>query len=107
MSLFMPNILTLFAAPGLVEPPNGVTWTISTMAFFYLCYPCLIPRLRGLCSAGELQQLLRKMYCLQLAISLGLFVIAAALPLGEGASNDASTQHNITQQQKFMQLGTR
>lgn len=67
----------------LIEPPNGVMWTISTMAFFYLVFPCLVPRLQRLRTAKNYQKLLRKMYWLQLIVALVLFVLAIGLYLAD------------------------
>lgn len=39
-SLFM----TSWIAGG--SPPNGATWTVSTLMFFYMCFPALAPRLQ-------------------------------------------------------------
>jgi peptidoglycan/LPS O-acetylase OafA/YrhL len=36
-----------YGIPG-VLPLNAVTWTITTMIFFYMVFPCLLPRLKRL-----------------------------------------------------------
>ena len=34
-------------------PMNGVTWTISTLAFFYFVFPFLAPRLQRAVVPGQ------------------------------------------------------
>ena len=34
-----------FGIPGIMQP-NAVTWTISTLGFFYLVFPCILPRIK-------------------------------------------------------------
>eukprot|EP01045_Picozoa_sp_COSAG04_P019121 COSAG04_NODE_1826_length_5485_cov_2.733569_8_plen_650_part_00 len=36
-----------YGIPGIM-PPNAVAWTISTLGFFYLVFPCILPRIKRL-----------------------------------------------------------
>jgi peptidoglycan/LPS O-acetylase OafA/YrhL len=65
-----------------VLPLNGVLWTVSTMFFFYLCYPCLIPRLQKLKSADECRTLAFRMYWLQILICVVVLILFSGVDGG-------------------------
>ena len=72
------GVLTLFLLTSWTgfEPFNGVTWTISTMTFFYLCFPLLIVRLQNMTTIKDFKVLSWKMYFLQII----LFVVMSLMP---------------------------
>eukprot|EP00438_Fugacium_kawagutii_P019371 Skav207911 [mRNA] locus=scaffold190:225915:231394:- [translate_table: standard] len=53
---------------------NELTWTISTMFFFYLCFPALAPRIQRL-HPSSLVKLNWAMYLLQMSLVMALFII--------------------------------
>ena len=74
-SILVTFFLTSWGIMG-IEPFNGVTWTISTMAFFYVCFPLLVVRLQNLHTVWEFKALAWKMYGLQVA----LFAVMSLIP---------------------------
>ena len=59
-----------------VSPPNGVTWTISTMSFFYIVFPDVLPRMQRY-TDDQLKFRITAMYWVQaviftMVLSLGL-----------------------------------
>ena len=51
-----------------IPPLNGVLWSISTMVFFYLCFPCLLVRLQRMTKVIDYYYISRKMYCIQILL---------------------------------------
>lgn len=74
-TVLLTFFLTSWGVVG-IEPFNGVTWTISTMAFFYFCFPMLVVRLQNLQTIQEFKMLVWKMYGLQLS----LFAVMSLIP---------------------------
>ncbi|CAK8992543.1 unnamed protein product [Durusdinium trenchii] len=60
---------------------NELTWTISTMCFFYLCFPALAPRLQRL-QPRTLPKLAWTMYLLQIFLMMGAFALAFSQGMG-------------------------
>lgn len=66
--LIVIGILSFFVVTSWVlglQPLNGALWSISTMGFFYLCFPCIIVRIQQFKTFEELVNLARKMYIIQ------------------------------------------
>ena len=53
--------------------PNGPAWTISTLSFWYWCYPLIFPRLQRLTN-NELAQGMVKYFWLGVGINILLFL---------------------------------
>jgi peptidoglycan/LPS O-acetylase OafA/YrhL len=66
LTLFAANswLAPLYGISG-VMPINGVTWTITTMGFFYMVFPCMLPRLKRL---QNYESCLSSMYWLQFSL---------------------------------------
>ena len=76
------------------RPFNFVTWTISTIFFFYLCFPAILPRLQRL-STKRLQGFIWFMFVLQ--VGLFLIIYASPLPFGRKQLLDPITSIAIHQ----------
>ena len=63
-----------------ITPLNGVLWSISTMIFFYLCFPCLLVRLQRIIKVIDYYYITRKMYCIQIFIFI-IFLVFYLLQL--------------------------
>ena len=57
-----------------ITPLNGALWSISTMVFFYLCFPCLLVRLQRMTKVIDYYYISRKMYCIQILIFIIFFI---------------------------------
>eukprot|EP01046_Picozoa_sp_COSAG06_P007371 COSAG06_NODE_360_length_16832_cov_9.250209_3_plen_327_part_00 len=68
-----------------VAPPNGVTWTISTMMFFYVVFPYLLPRIQRWSPKKQLAWIGR-CYVLQI-----ITFVALAIILMDEAGNPTET----------------
>ena len=64
-----------------IYPLNGVLWSISTMVFFYLCFPCLLVRLQRMTKVIDYYYLTRKMYCIQILIFIIFLIFIEILKL--------------------------
>lgn len=58
-----------------VRPLNGVLWTVSTMLFFYLVYPFVVPLMKKLESYNSYRRLALHMYILQIIIFLIFYAL--------------------------------
>lgn len=68
------GILSLFGMSswfGFGFPPNGVTWTISTMMFFYVIFPYILPRMQRMEPKVQLERI-GQLYVLQFVLFLAL-----------------------------------
>lgn len=70
--LLAQSFLSLFVVTSwvILPPLNNVFWTVSTMAFFYACYPCLVPRLQKMKKVKSFASLSTTMYWTQLLIGI-------------------------------------
>lgn len=66
---FWPCGLTSWMPSRSTLPPNPVTWTISTMFFFYLAFPVLIPYLQRM-PAAQMRICALRMYLFRMPIGL-------------------------------------
>jgi len=64
-----------------ITPLNGVLWSISTMVFFYLCFPCLLVRLQRMTKVIDYYYITRKMYCIQILIFIIFLIFIEILKL--------------------------
>jgi peptidoglycan/LPS O-acetylase OafA/YrhL len=64
---------------SLMGPTNGVLWTISTMAFFYVVFPFLEPVLQKLNSVQKFESLAKKMYLLQIGFFFAVMILYTAV----------------------------
>jgi len=60
-----------------IQPSNFTAWAISTMAFFYMCFPSLMPRLQRLNSSTSARAFAMRMYCTQFCLCLATMLFGA------------------------------
>eukprot|EP00428_Durinskia_dybowskii_P066009 CAMPEP_0170365814 /NCGR_PEP_ID=MMETSP0117_2-20130122/6098_1 /TAXON_ID=400756 /ORGANISM="Durinskia baltica, Strain CSIRO CS-38" /LENGTH=479 /DNA_ID=CAMNT_0010620387 /DNA_START=2244 /DNA_END=3684 /DNA_ORIENTATION=+ len=75
-TLILNNVLSFLLLTSWIGlyPINYPLWTISTMSFFYICYPCLIVRLQKIDTIADLRNLALRMYYIQFAVAV-LFML--------------------------------
>jgi peptidoglycan/LPS O-acetylase OafA/YrhL len=64
-----------------IYPLNGVLWSISTMVFFYSCFPCLLVRLQRMTKVIDYYYISRKMYCIQILLFIIFLIFIEILKL--------------------------
>lgn len=74
---------------------NELTWTISTMCFFYLCFPALAPRLQRL-QPRTLPKLAWTMYLLQIFLMMGAFALAFSQGWNVHKKNDSDGTNDVS-----------
>jgi peptidoglycan/LPS O-acetylase OafA/YrhL len=72
---FLTSWCTAFTSSELaIEPFNGVTWSSSTMFWFYVAFPFILPRLQR-AQPEALRGLMLSMYGLQAALTIAAFAL--------------------------------
>ena len=76
--MYIGSILNIFAINTWVLPyqnfaPNEVAWTISTLFFWYWCFPLILPRLQRLTNI-QLAEGIVKYYWISVGLGISLHV---------------------------------
>ena len=76
--MYIGSILNIFAINTWVLPyqnfaPNEVAWTISTLFFWYWCFPLILPRLQRLTNI-QLAEGIVKYYWMSVGLGISLHV---------------------------------
>ena len=77
-NMYIGSILNIFAINTWVLPyqnfaPNEVAWTISTLFFWYWCFPLILPRLQRLTNI-QLAERIVKYYWISVGLGISLHV---------------------------------
>ena len=77
-NMYIGSILNIFAINTWVLPyqnfaPNEVAWTISTLFFWYWCFPLILPRLQRLTNI-QLAEGIVKYYWISVGLGISLHV---------------------------------